>query len=142
MPRSSARRSSTPASRTTRRSNCRHAGAETPKAAFSGGLRTSGAEGARTPDLRAASATLSQLSYSPRPVLGGHCNAHLLVVPGPSGRRERDAVERDARAPHLVVVGAQQDSAVAGDRQLADAGRDRVVLRRGVVRNDATADDG
>src|SRR5204862_4068045 len=102
MPRSSARRSSTPASRTTRRSSSRHAGAETPKAAFSGGLRTSGAEGARTPDLLAASQTLSQLSYSPKPVIVGHCNAHLLVVPG------RSKPEIDVRFP-----GDQVDEACA-----------------------------
>ena len=35
------------------------------EATLDGGLFVSGAEGARTPDLRAASATLSQLSYSP-----------------------------------------------------------------------------
>src|SRR3954451_8701561 len=110
MPRSSARRSSTPASRTTRRSSCRHAGAETPKAALSGGLRISGAEGARTPDLRAASATLSQLSYSPKPVIVGPCNADPLIVPG---RREAemqhvpalDMADRDEEA--LVEVRAE-----------------------------------
>jgi hypothetical protein len=46
-----------------------------------GGL-VSGASGTRTHDLRAASATLSQLSYSPELVVAGHSNAELLVVTG------------------------------------------------------------
>ena len=44
-----------------------------------------GARGTRTPDLRAASATLSQLSYSPKPVLRGPVYKQFLVV---SSRRE------------------------------------------------------
>ena len=46
---------------------------------------SSGAEGARTPGLRAASATLSQLSYSP--IQGIESLAqHGLVPPGGAGR--------------------------------------------------------
>jgi hypothetical protein len=60
----------------------------TTEAALADGL-DSGAEGARTPDLLAASQTLSQLSYSPSDlVLGGVLYRDFPVVGG------RDEPER------------------------------------------------
>ncbi|MCW3000639.1 MAG: hypothetical protein JWN65_4188, partial [Solirubrobacterales bacterium] len=47
---------------------------ETTKPPQTRGLRISGARGARTPDLLAASQTLSQLSYGPEGVLPANPN--------------------------------------------------------------------
>jgi hypothetical protein len=48
--------------------------------------RGSGAEGTRTPGLRAASATLFQLSYSPSEFEFG-CKINARPLPIPSGRK-------------------------------------------------------
>ena len=44
-----------------------------------GRLSCDGARGARTPDLRRATAALSQLSYGPQSVRLGECNAGVLI---------------------------------------------------------------
>src|SRR3954451_8675098 len=61
-------------------SDSRIAPSDYEEAALVRGLLVSGAEGARTPDLLAASQTLSQLSYSPKFVVVRHCNARRFPV--------------------------------------------------------------
>src|SRR3954454_4396673 len=68
-------------------SDSRIAPSDYEKAALLRGLFISGAEGARTPDLLAASQTLSQLSYSPKFILRGPVYPAGLIVPGRPLRR-------------------------------------------------------
>jgi hypothetical protein len=66
----------------------------------------SGAEGARTPDLRAASATLSQLSYSPTElVVGGVLYRDFLMV----GRGDEPKMDD---LPTHNIIDRQQVAAV------------------------------
>src|SRR3954449_3368569 len=63
-------------------SDSRIAPSDYEEAALVRGLFASGAEGARTPDLRHAMAALSQLSYSPERIFRGKSYRGLLIVPG------------------------------------------------------------
>src|SRR5207247_7550145 len=95
-------------------------GLETAETASSRGLE-SGAEGARTPDLLAASQTLSQLSYSPKAVnhlsevvLVRHPQERALVVargrqPKVDVRDTRHLVDRQKEAPvDFVAIDADR----------------------------------
>src|SRR4051812_20127686 len=90
------------------------------KAAFSGGP-FSGARGARTPDLVAASHALSQLSYGPKFVLDGVVYPFDLVIS--RGRRPEvdDATPIDSFDRDVVALFVSRA-----------IGSDRVDLARGV----------
>src|SRR3954447_23555427 len=83
-------------------SDSRIAPSDNEEAALLRGLFMSGAEGARTPDLLAASQTLSQLSYSPKFILRGPVYPAGLIV---SDRRDTQVEVVLPAASSIIVSG-------------------------------------
>ena len=96
----------------------------TTKAARSGGLRWSGARGARTLDLRHAMAALSQLSYGPKPVLRGSVYKSRPVSAGVSATSAQQIpAERGDRGVQQVRRAPTGGSARPAARRTGRRGR-------------------